>query len=105
MRYHSVINWFQGSSAQKRRNNKRSRSGSTSGDDIPTKQKISKWDSLKPIATHLTTLLSVHGLPVARCEEVVGDVIERLVTAGFGWDKILQYHAKVKWYIYDSITK
>jgi hypothetical protein len=31
----------------------------------------------------------------ARCEQVSGDITERLVIAGYGWDRILQYHSKV----------
>jgi hypothetical protein len=30
------------------------------------------------------------------------DIAERFVTAGFGWDKVLQYHAKVSLLIHSS---
>jgi hypothetical protein len=33
-----------------------------------------------------------------RAEQVSGDVTERLVIAGYGWDRILQYHSKVPSY-------
>ena len=26
---------------------------------------------------------------------VVGDMMERLVTGGYGWDRVIQYHARV----------
>ena len=56
---------------------------------------MSKFDSLKPISTYLETLLVTHGLTQQKADLVVFDITERFVTAGLGWDKILQYHAKV----------
>ena len=59
------------------------------------RKKVSKFDSLKPISNYLETLLVSHGLTQHQADLVVFDVVERFVTAGFGWDKVLQYHAKV----------
>ena len=56
---------------------------------------MSKIDSLKPISNYLNSLLSNHGLPNTKAKLVVTDMIDRLVTGGYGWDKVQQYHAKV----------
>ena len=63
--------------------------------EVRPKKKMSKFDSLKPISNYLETLLVSHGLTQHRADLVVLDIAERFVTAGFGWDKVLQYHAKV----------
>ena len=63
--------------------------------EMRPKKKMSKFDSLKPISNYLETLLVSHGLTENRADLVVLDIAERFVTAGFGWDKILQYHSKV----------
>ena len=34
-------------------------------------------------------------IPDCRCLVVSGDITERFVTAGYGWDRVLQYHSKV----------
>ena len=76
--------------------NKRRRSSSENAHlEIRPKKKMSKFDSLKPISNYLETLLVSHGLTQPRADLVVLDISERFVTAGFGWDKMLQYHAKV----------
>ena len=76
--------------------NRRRRSSSANADlEFRPKKKMSKFDSLKPISNYLETLLVSHGLTQPRADLVVLDITERFVTAGFGWDKILQYHAKV----------
>ena len=64
-------------------------------DELRPKKKMSKFDSLKPISNYLETLLVSHGLTQNTADLVVLDITERFVTAGFGWDKLLQYHAKV----------
>ena len=75
---------------------KRGRSPSLNVDvEIRPKKKMSKFDSLKPISNFLESLLVSHGLTQHRADLVVLDIAERFVTAGFGWDKVLQYHAKV----------
>ena len=56
---------------------------------------MSKFDSLKPISNYMETLLVTGGLTQHRADLVVLDITERFVTAGFGWDKVLQYHSKV----------
>ena len=65
----------------------------------PSKRKMSKFDSLKPISNYLETLMVSHGLSQSKADLLVLDITERFVTAGFGWDKVLQYHGKV------SVTK
>ena len=61
----------------------------------PSKRKMSKFDSLKPISNYLETLMVSHGLDQSQADLLVLDISQRLVTAGFGWDKVLQYHGKV----------
>ena len=61
----------------------------------PRKRKMSKFDSLKPISNYLETLMVSHGLDQSQANLLVLDIAQRLVTAGFGWDKVLQYHGKV----------
>ena len=58
-------------------------------------RKMSKFDSLKPILTLLENVLVREGLSQHEADMVVLDIAERLVTAGYGWDKVLQYQAKV----------
>ena len=55
---------------------------------------MSKFDSLRPISAYMETLLVSHGCPRDKADHTVLDVTERLVTAGFGWDKALMCHAK-----------
>ena len=75
---------------------KRTRSPSENSDiEARPKKKISKFDSLKPISTFLENLFVKYGLVQQKADLVVFDITERFVTAGFGWDKILQYHSKV----------
>ena len=64
--------------------------------EVRPKKKMSKFDSLKPISNYLETLLVSNGLSQHRADMVAIDILERFVTAGFGWDKMLQYHAKVR---------
>ena len=64
-------------------------------------RKMSKFDSLKPILTLLENLLVREGLSQHQADMVVLDIAERLVTAGYGWDKILQYQSKVD---FESLT-
>ena len=73
---------------------------------------MSKFDSLKPVLNILESQLVSHGLHQIIAEGIVlgqtgsahfsflkyfyPDIAERLVTAGYGWDKILNYHSKVR---------
>ena len=50
---------------------------------------------MKPISNYLDSLFSNHGLPKSDASSVVTNILDRLVTGGYGWDKMLQYHAKV----------
>ena len=80
---------------------KRSRNVDTIKEEVemrPSKRKMSKFDSLKPISNYLETLMVSHGLGQSRADLLVLDITERFVTAGFGWDKVLQYHGKVTAY-------
>ena len=63
--------------------------------ELPQKNKMSKFDSLKPILNLLETMFVKEGLSQHQADLVVLDIAERLVTAGYGWDKILQYQSKV----------
>ena len=63
--------------------------------ELPQKNKMSKFDSLKPILGLLETMFVKEGLSQHQADLVVLDIAERLVTAGYGWDKILQYQSKV----------
>ena len=67
-------------------------------------RKMSKFDSLKPILTLLENVLVREGLSQHEADMVVLDIAERLVTAGYGWDKILQYQSKVDLNRSDSLT-
>merc|ERR1719450_2063740 len=62
--------------------------------EVRPKKKMSKFDSLRPILNMLETFLLSHGVTRHRAQTVVLDIAERLITAGYGWDKILQYHSK-----------
>ena len=70
----------------------------------PSKRKMSKFDSLKPISAYLETLMVSHGLDQSQADLLVLDITQRLVTAGFGWDKVLQYHGKVDKGFYNRQT-
>ena len=58
-------------------------------------KKMSKFDSLKPILNLLEAMFVKEGLTQHQADLLVLDIAERLVTAGYGWDKILNYHCKV----------
>ena len=73
----------------------RSRSRSSSVETGRSRSKISKLESLKPVGNYLTSLLSEHGLSSIKSRVVVNDILDRLVTGGYGWDKMILYHAKV----------
>ena len=74
---------------------RQSRSRSSSVEDGRPRQKISKTDSLKPISNYLCTLLPTHGMGSGKARMVVTDMVDRLVTGGYWWDRVIQYHAKV----------
>ena len=63
--------------------------------DLRQNKKMSKFDSLKPILNLLETMFVKEGLTQHQADLLVLDIAERLVTAGYGWDKILQYQSKV----------
>ena len=67
--------------------------------DLRQRSKMSKFDSLKPILNLLETMFVKEGLTQHQADLLVLDIAERLVTAGYGWDKILQYQSKVTEYI------
>ena len=72
-----------------------SRSRSSSLEVVPQpKKKMTKLESLRPISAHIETLLVSHGCIKDKAKRVVGDIADRLVTAGFSWDKILMCHTK-----------
>ena len=62
-------------------------------------KKMSKFDSLKPILNLLETMFVKEGLAQHQADLLVLDIAERLVTAGYGWDKILQFQSKVTEYL------
>ena len=78
-----------------RRMTKRSRSRSSSVEDGRLRRKMSKADSLKPIFNYLCTLLPTQGMINSKARVVVTDMMDRMVTGGYGWDRVIQYHAKV----------
>ena len=63
--------------------------------DLRQNKKMSKFDSLKPILNLLEAMFVKEGLTQHQADLLVLDIAERLVTAGYGWDKILQYQSKV----------
>ena len=63
--------------------------------DLRQNKKMSKFDSLKPILNLLEAMFVKEGLNQHQADLLVLDIAERLVTAGYGWDKILQYQSKV----------
>ena len=63
--------------------------------DLRQNKKMSKFDSLKPILNLLEAMFVKEGLTQHQADLLVLDIAERLVTAGYGWDKILNYHCKV----------
>ena len=73
----------------------RSRSRSSSPEGSRTKKRVSKADSLKPISQNLIKLFQSNELDRNLAEKISEDIIERLVIAGYGWDKVLHYHSKV----------
>ena len=64
--------------------------------DLRQRSKMSKFDSLKPILSLLERMFVKEGLTQHQADLLVLDIAERLVTAGYGWDKILQYQSKVR---------
>ena len=71
-----------------------SRSRSSSPECSRPPRKMSKFDSLRPISAFLEGLLVNYGSPRTKADLVVFDITDRLVTAGYNWDKTLMCHAK-----------
>ena len=81
--------------------------------EVRPRRRMSKMDSLKPILNMLESQLLSHGVQQLTANHIVqghikslswqvkifpskpcAEIAERLVTAGYGWDKILNYHSK-----------
>ena len=75
------------------RDESHSRSSSPECSRPPTR-KMSKFDSLRPISAFLESLLVNYGSQRTQADLVVFDITDRLVTAGYNWDKTLMVHAK-----------
>merc|ERR1719412_1572535 len=71
-----------------------SRSRSSSPECSRPPKKMSKFDSLRPISAFLGSLLVNYGSQRTQADLVVFDITDRLVTAGYNWDKTLMVHAK-----------
>ena len=57
-------------------------------------KKFAKYDNLRPLSNFILTSLEHHHLPHFKTKKIVGEIIDRIVTAGYNWDKILYYHSK-----------
>ena len=81
--------------------------------EVRPRRRMSKMDSLKPILNMMESQLLSHGIQQLTANHIVqghikslsrqvtifpskprAEIAERLVTAGYGWDKILNYHTK-----------
>ena len=57
-------------------------------------KKFAKYDNLRPLSNFILSSLEHHHLPHFKTKKIVGEIIDRIVTAGYNWDKILYYHSK-----------
>ena len=74
---------------------RKSPSRSTSKEnDRSISKKFAKFENLRPLSNCLLTSLDNHNVPHFKTKKIVGEIVERIVTAGYNWDKILYYHAK-----------
>jgi len=74
---------------------RKSPSRSTSKESERTlNKKFAKYENLRPLSNCLLSSISNHKLPHFKTKKIVGEIIDRIVTAGYSWDRILYYHAK-----------
>ena len=78
--------------APKRR---KSPSRSTSKEnDRNVAKKFAKYENLRPLSSCLLSSLAEHSVPHFKTKKIVGEIVDRIVTAGYNWDRLLCYHAK-----------
>lgn len=91
-----------GSEDKKEPRKEKMRSRSKSVEDVKqTNKKFAKFENLRPLSNFLLSTLNDHQVPHFKTKKIVGDIIERIVIAGYDWEKILSYHSKGK----DHFTK
>ena len=74
---------------------RKSPSRSTSKEnDRSVSKKFAKFENLRPLSNCLLSSLDTHNVPHFKTKKIVGEIVERIVTAGYNWDRILYYHAK-----------
>ena len=57
-------------------------------------KKFAKYDNLRPLSNFILSALESYEVPHFKTKKIVGEIIDRIVTAGYSWDKLLCYHSK-----------
>ena len=59
-----------------------------------TNKKFAKFENLRPMSNFLLSILGEHSVPHFKTKKIVGDIIERIVIAGYDWERIRNYQSK-----------
>merc|ERR1712130_166631 len=57
-------------------------------------KKFAKYENLRPLSNCLLNSLNEEKVPHFKTKKIVGEIVDRIVTAGYNWDKILYFHTK-----------
>ena len=57
-------------------------------------KKFAKYENLRPLSNCLLNTLADEKVPHFKTKKIVGEIVDRIVTAGYNWDKILYFHTK-----------
>ena len=57
-------------------------------------KKFAKYENLRPLSNCLLKSLASKNVAHFKTKKIVGEIVERIITAGYNWDKILYYQSK-----------
>ena len=76
-----------------RKKSRKSKSPSVEEEKL-TNKKFAKFENLRPMSNFLISILSDYKVPHFKTKKIVGDIIERIVIAGYDWERIRNYQSK-----------
>ena len=76
------------------RTSRRKSKSPSAGEEKQTNKKFAKFENLRPLSNFLLTILNDHDVPHFKTKKIVGDIIERIVIAGYDWERIQSYQTK-----------
>lgn len=76
------------------RKTKRNSKSPSPEEEKQTNKKFAKFENLRPLSNVLLSILDDYKLAHFKTKKIVGDIIERIVIAGYDWDRIRSYQSK-----------